>query len=405
MKKSLKGLRVLDLTRVLAGPLCTQTLGDLGAEVIKIEKPGEGDDTRIWGPPFLKDKQGRDTTESAYYLSANRNKKSVAIDLKNPEGQALIHKLIAQSDILIENFKVGGLEKYGLGYEQLKTRYPALIYCSITGFGQNGPLASEPGYDFLAQGMGGLMASTGEPGKEPMKVGVAVSDVITGLYATIGILAALQHREKTGEGQLVDVALLDCTLSAMTNLAQYYLTSGKVAPRLGNAHSTIVPYQAFETADGHIIVAVGNNSQFARLCKAIHKTEWAVDERFTTNQARLQHRDVFVPMLAEVLKTKATADWLKIFIELDVPAGPVNRMDEVFAMEQIQARGMQINMPHTLNDQPISLVGSPLKLSETPVSYNHAPPVLGQDTADVLNSLLRLDDSALRALRTAGIIG
>jgi crotonobetainyl-CoA:carnitine CoA-transferase CaiB-like acyl-CoA transferase len=405
MKKSLEGIRVLDLSRVLAGPLCTQILGDLGAEIIKIEKPGEGDDTRLWGPPFLKYQEGQDTTESAYYLSANRNKKSVAIDLKHPEGQALIHRLIAQSDILIENFKVGGLEKYGLGYAQLKTQYPSLIYCSITGFGQNGPLASEPGYDFLAQGMGGLMTATGTASGPPTKAGVAVSDVMTGLYAAIGILAALQHREKTGAGQMVDVALLDCTLSAMTNIAQYYLTSGQIAPRVGNAHSTIVPYQDFESVDGHIIIAVGNNGQFARLCQAIGKIEWAEDARFKTNQARLKNRDVLVPLLADILKTKTTADWLALMLDADVPAGPVNRMDEVFAMKQIQAREMQITLPHGLTGKDISLVGSPLKLSETPVSYALAPPVLGQHTDAVLKALLHLDADNLKALRDKGVIG
>lgn len=405
MKKSLEGIRVLDLSRVLAGPLCTQILGDLGAEIIKIEKPGEGDDTRLWGPPFLKDQEGQDTTESAYYLSANRNKKSVAIDLKHPEGQALIHQMIAQSDVLIENFKVGGLEKYGLGYAQLKTRYPSLIYCSITGFGQNGPLATEPGYDFLAQGMGGLMTATGTAGGPPTKAGVAVSDVMTGLYAAIGILAALQHRDKTGAGQMVDVALLDCTLSAMTNIAQYYLTSGRIPPRVGNAHSTIVPYQDFESADGHIIIAVGNNGQFARLCQAIGKMEWAEDARFKTNQARLKNRDVLVPLLADILKTKTTGDWLALMLDANVPAGPVNRMDEVFAMEQIQAREMQITLPHGLTGKDISLVGSPLKLSETPVSYALAPPVLGQDTDAVLTALLNLGADDLKALRNKGVIG
>ena len=306
MKKSLHNIRVLDLSRVLAGPYCTQMLGDLGAEIIKIEKPGAGDDTRLWGPPFLKDKDGNDTTESAYYLSINRNKKSVAVDIKTEAGQKIIHQLLEQSDILIENFKVGGLKQYGLGYEQLKTKYPKLIYCSITGFGQTGPMAEEPGYDLMAQAMAGLMAVTGEPDGAPMKVGVALSDIITGLNATIGILAALHHREQTGEGQRIDVALTDCTLASLTNLAQYFLTSGKPAPRLGNAHSTIVPYQAIQVKDGYIVVAVGNNEQFARFCAMIEKPEWVTDDRFAKNKNRVLNRATLIPMIEEAMKRETT---------------------------------------------------------------------------------------------------
>lgn len=404
MSKALEHIRVLDLSRVLAGPFCTQILGDLGAEIIKIEKPGAGDDTRLWGPPFLKDKDGNDTSESAYYLSANRNKKSVAIDIKTEKGQELLHKLIAQSDILIQNFKVGGLEKYGLGYAQLKEKYPRLIYCAISGFGQSGPLASEPGYDFMAQAMAGLMASTGEADEPPMKVGVALSDIITGLNAAVGMLAALHHREKTGKGQMVDVALTDCTLASLSNLAQYYLTSGTVAPRLGNAHSTIVPYQAFETQDGHIIIAVGNNDQFARFCACIGKDEWATDERFVKNSARVQHRDILVPLIKETIATQTTQHWLDLFYEHDVPSGPVNTMDQVFAMEQIQARDMQIKMDHPLNGSAIDLVGSPLKLSETPVSYDNAPPYLGQHTQEILEKILNLSADEIAQLQSEKII-
>ena len=404
MKKALAGLRVLDLSRVLAGPFCTQILGDLGAEVIKIEKPGEGDDTRLWGPPFLKDAQGRDTTESAYYLCANRNKKSVAIDLKSAEGQALIHRLLEHCDILIENFKVGGLEKYGLGYAQLKEKYPALIYCSITGFGQTGPLAHEPGYDFMAQALSGLMASTGAPDGEPMKVGVAVSDIMTGLNAAIGILAALHHRERTGAGQMVDVALTDTTIAALSNLSQYFLTSGQCAPRLGNAHSTIVPYQAFETKDSHIIIAVGNNEQFKRFCQILGQPGWAADARFAKNQSRVINRDILVPMICAIMKTKTTDAWMKATIDADIPAGPVNSMDKVFAMEQTQARGMEIRMNHPLAPAPIALVGSPLKLSETPVSYETAPPVCGQHTQEVLEKLLNLKPDEIDALKNAGVV-
>lgn len=404
MSKALKDIRVLDLSRVLAGPFCTQILGDLGAEIIKIERPGAGDDTRSWGPPFLKDKDGNDTSESAYYLSTNRNKKSVAIDLKSEEGQALLHKLIAQSDILIQNFKVGGLDKYGLSYDQLKEKYPSLIYCAISGFGQEGPLASEPGYDFLAQGMAGLMASTGDADQPPMKVGVALSDIMTGLNAAIGILAALHHREKTGEGQMIDVALTDCTLASLSNLAQYYLTSGKVAPRLGNAHSTIVPYQTFETADGHIIIAVGNNDQFARFATCVGKAEWASDERFIRNSARVEHRDTLVPMIIDVIKTRTTQDWLDLFLKHDVPSGPVNKMDQVFDMDQIQARDMQIQMQHDFTSAPIDLVGSPLKLSGTPVSYDNPPPYLGQHTQEILEKLLDLSADEITHLKDNKII-
>lgn len=403
-KKALDNIRILDLTRVLAGPFCTQILGDLGAEVIKIERPGAGDDTRHWGPPFLQDKDGNDTTESAYYLSANRNKKSVAIDIKTEKGQALVHKLLKDSDVLIQNFKVGGLEKYGLGYEQIKERHPHIIYCAITGFGQTGPLASEPGYDFLAQAMTGLMACTGEPDSAPVKAGVALSDIITGLNAAIGILAALNNRAQTGEGQMIDVALTDCTLAALTNIAQYYLTAGETAPRVGNAHATIVPYQAFETSDGYIIIAVGNNGQFTRLCTCLEKPEWADDERFAKNSARVKNREVLVPLIREIVATKTTQDWLDIFREADIPSGPVNTMDKVFEMEQIRSRDMQISMNHPLADAPVSLVGSPLKLSETPASYDNPPPCLGQHTQEILEKHLGLGADEIEQLKQDKII-
>ncbi len=402
---ALKNIRVLDLSRVLAGPSCTQILADLGADIIKVERPGEGDDTRQWGPPFLQDKDGNDTTESAYYLSANRGKRSVAIDITTEQGQDLIHRLIAQSDILIENFKTGGLDKYGLGYARIKQQYPGLIYCSITGFGQDGPLASEPGYDFLAQAMGGLMAATGVPDGEPMKAGVALSDIMTGLYAAIGILAALHHREKTGEGQHVDLALLDCTLASMTNIAQYFLTSGTCAPRLGNAHSTIVPYQAFAAQDGHIIIAIGNDRQFTRFADAIGHEEWARDERFITNRMRVKNRDILIPLIATIIKTRSCAAWLDLFHQASLSVAPVNRMDQVFAMPQIQAREMKISLPHPLTDGAISLVGSPLKLSGTPVSYDKPPPVCGEHSAAILRELLGLGDDDIAALEAESIIG
>lgn len=404
MSGALDGIRVLDLSRVLAGPVCTQILGDLGADVIKVEKPGTGDDTRAWGPPFLNDKDGKDTKESAYYLSANRNKKSVAIDIATKEGQDLIHALLEKSDVMIENFKTGSLEKYGLGYEDIHRRHKHIIYCSITGFGQTGPLSSEPGYDFIVQAMGGLMASTGHPDGEPTKAGVALSDVMTGLYATIGILAALNHRQKTGEGQMVDLALLDVTLAGMTNLAQYYLTSGKTVPRLGNAHSTIVPYQAFATTDGHVVIAVGNDRQFHKLCAVLGKPAWAEDPRFSTNSNRVLNRTVLVPMLAEQIAQRTTADWVKALQDADVPVGPVNTIDQVFAMDQIKAREMDITINHPLAKNPVHLVGSPLKLSATPVSYREAPPYAGEDTKDVLRSVLNMNDAEIDALKTKGTI-
>lgn len=404
MKTALENIRVIDLSRVLAGPFCTQILGDLGADVIKIERPHIGDETRYWGPPFLKDIEGNDTSESAYYLSANRNKRSLTVDITTPEGQEIVHALLENADVMIQNFKAGGLEKYGLGYEQIKERHPHIIYCHVTGFGQTGPMSNDPGYDFLVQALGGLMASTGDNGAPPMKVGVALSDVITGLFGCIGILSALHARKETGKGQLVDTALLDCTVSSMVNLAQYFLTSNKTAPRLGNAHSTIVPYQAFETQDGHIILTIGNDRQFARFCEAIDKHEWTEDERFSTNSARVIHRDILVPQIEEIMRGKQTADWVALLKSCNVPGGPVNTMDQVFAMEQIEQRDMKIKMPHEKAAHDIDLVGSPLKLSETPVQYSHAPPHLGQHTDDILSDILSYSDDQITALKKDGII-
>ncbi len=404
MSSSLANIRVLDLSRVLAGPVATQIMGDLGADIIKVERPGEGDDTRRWGPPYLKDSAGNDTGESAYYLSANRNKRSIAIDIAKPEGQELIHALAAKSDILIHNFKVGSLDKYGLGFEAVHARHPHLIYTAISGFGQNGPWASEPGYDLMAQAMGGLMGHTGVPDGEPMKAGVALVDVMTGLYAAIGTLAALNARAQTGKGQLVDLALLDVTLASMTNIAQYYLTSAQVPKRYGNAHATIVPYQAFATKDGHMVIAVGNDHQFARLASALGHAEWAEDARYSTNPARLQNRDALVAMIGEILAGKNIADWVALFQDIDVPAAPVNSIDKVFALEQIQARGMEISMGHSLSPVPASLVGSPFHLSDTPVSYRLPPPTLGQHTEEVLRDILGLQDADFAALRAKAVI-
>lgn len=405
MSGPLHGIRVLDLSRVLAGPSCTQMLGDLGADIIKIEKPGEGDDTRKWGPPYLKDADGADTTESAYYLSCNRNKRSVAIDITKPEGQALIHQLIEHCDILIENFKTGGLKKYGLDYDSVKERHPRIIYASITGFGQTGPLAHEPGYDLMAQAMGGLMAITGEPDGAPMKVGVALSDVMTGLHAAIGILAALHKRKETGTGEHIDVALLDCTLASLTNLAQFYLTSGKTAKRWGNAHSTIVPYQAFEAADGWIVIAVGNDSQFARFAKLLGHGEWAESETFALNRNRVKNRDELISLIIPRIKEQPSAYWVEKLEDIDIPVGPVQSIDQAFAMEQVQARGMDIEMTHPLSPAPVRLVGSPFKLTENPVDYRLPPPVCGADTESVLNEMLRLGTEDLHKLKKQNIIG
>ncbi len=402
-KKSLEGLRILDLSRVLAGPFCTQMLGDMGAEVIKIEKPFAGDDTRFWGPPFLKNADGEDTGESAYYLSTNRNKRSLAVDITSKEGQEIIDKLLTVSDVMIENFKTGGLAKYGLDYEQIKDRHAHIVYCSITGFGHTGPLAPEPGYDFLAQAMAGLMACTGAPDQEPTKVGVALSDIMTGLYAAVGILAALRAREATGKGQMVDLSLLDCTLSSLTNVAQYYLTSGRCAPRLGNAHPTIVPYQAFETKDGHIILAVGNDGQFARLCE-FAGTEWHKEERFATNAARVKNREELIPMIKQTIAAQVMTHWIEGLNDQGVPCGPVNTMDQVFEMEQIKAREMKIHMPHPDSTGEIDLVGSPLKFSATPISYERAPPKLGQHTAEILEELLGISPDELEKLEGAKVI-
>ncbi len=404
MTSSLENIRILDLSRVLAGPVCTQILGDLGADIIKVEKPGEGDDTRNWGPPFLKDKDGKDTHESAYYLSCNRNKRSVTIDITKPEGQALIHALAAQSDILIHNFKVGGLDKYGLGFDAMHEKHPHLIYVAISGFGQNGPLASEPGYDLASQAMGGLMAHTGAVDGEPMKAGVALVDVMTGLHAAIGALAALHAREKTGKGQMVDLALLDVTLASMTNIAQYYLTSGRAPARFGNAHSTIVPYQSFEARDGHFVIAVGNDHQFRKLCAYLEYPEWADDARFAHNNDRVKNRETLVPLIANILCTKNVADIIGALRDIDIPCAPVNRIDQVFAEPQIDARGMKIEMRHALSPAPVSLVGSPFHMSETPVSYRLAPPVLGQHTQEVLSSLLKISPAELAVLKEKNII-
>jgi len=403
---ALAGLRVLDLSRVLAGPWAGQLLADLGADVVKVERPGQGDDTRAWGPPWLDDGEGRATSEAAYYLSANRNKRSITVDLSEPEGQRLVRELAAQADIVIENFKVGGLEQYGLDHASLRAQNPRLIYCSITGFGQTGPYAPRAGYDFLIQGMGGLMSLTGRPdheaGEGPMKVGVALTDVMTGLYATVAMLAALSHRERTGEGQHIDMALLDVQVACLANQASNYLVGGAVPHRMGNAHPNIVPYQEFPTADGYMIIAVGNDGQFGKLCAALDHAEWASDERFTTNPQRVKHRAELIGLLREVTSTRNTADWVAAMEGAGVPCGPINTLDRVFEDPQVQARGLRIEMPHPLAGT-VPLVANPIRLSESPVAYRQAPPTLGQHTDEVLAEWLGLGADEAASLHARGI--
>ena len=397
----LTGIRVLDLTRVLAGPWCTQNLADLGAEVIKIERPGAGDDTRAWGPPYLKDATGADTTEAAYYLSANRNKYSVALDIASPRGAELVRELARQSDILVENFKVGGLRKYGLDYQTLKAENPRLIYCSITGFGQTGPYASRPGYDFMIQGTGGLMSITGErddlPGGGPQKAGVAVADLMTGMYSTVAILAALHERGRSGLGQHIDMALLDCQVAMLANQNLNYMTTGQAPKRAGNAHQNLVPYQVFAASDGHLIVAVGNDSQFRNYCRVIGLPELSDDPRFSTNPQRVQNRDALVPLLAERMATGERDFWLAELEAAGVPAGPINTLDQVYKDPQVQAREMWRELPHpTAGKVPVA--ASPLKFSDSPVQYRRPAPLLGEHTRQVLSERLGLSEEEIQAL-------
>jgi crotonobetainyl-CoA:carnitine CoA-transferase CaiB-like acyl-CoA transferase len=402
---ALEGVRVLDLSRVLAGPWATQILGDLGADVVKVEKPGEGDGTREWGPPFLKDAAGRNTAESAYYLSTNRNKRSVAIDFTRPEGQALIRRLAARSDVLIENFKVGTLARFGLGYEDLRKVNPRLVYCSITGFGQDGPYAARAGYDYLAQGMGGIMSLTGPADGEPAKVGVAIADVMTGMYATVAILAMLRRRDATGEGQHADVSLLECQIAWLANQAQSYLTSGEAPPRLGNAHPSIAPYETFPTRDGTLILAVGNDRQFRTFCEAAGAPALADDPRFRTNEDRVHHRTALAAEVRALTARRTTREWIELLEDLKVPAGPVNTIPQVFEDPHVRARGAVVEVEHPLAPRPIRLLASPLRLGATPPTYRRAPPTLGQHTDDVLGELLALSPADLAALRGAGAIG
>jgi len=413
---ALSGVRVLDLSRVLAGPWCTQTLADLGADVIKVERPPSatssgGDDTRGWGPPFLQDSAGADTHEAAYYLGTNRNKRSITVDIAVAEGQALIRKIALQSDVFVENYKVGDMARYGLDFASLHALNPRLVYCSITGFGQTGPYRERAGYDYAIQGMGGLMSVTGPSRAEiaddasgggPQKVGVAVADLFTGMYACTAILAALRHRDLTGEGQAIDMALLDTQVAMLANLGANYLTTGIAPQRIGNAHQNIVPYQVFEVADGHMILAVGNDSQFAKFCEVAGAAHIALDPRFARNAERVRHRATLVPMLAALMKARTRSDWLASLEAAKVPSGPINDLGDVFADPQVQAREMTTRLPHPLAGE-VTLVASPMKFSATPVQYRRAPPLLGEHTAEVLREF-GIDATELAVLRQAGAV-
>jgi crotonobetainyl-CoA:carnitine CoA-transferase CaiB-like acyl-CoA transferase len=405
MSGPLTGLRVFDLTRILAGPMCTQILGDLGADVIKIERPGQGDDTRKWGPPFVKDKDGKDTTESAYYLGINRNKRSVTLDISKPEGHAIAKNLIARCDIFIENFKVGDMAKYRLDYAELKFEFPRLIYCSITGFGQTGPYAPRAGYDFLAQGMGGIMSITGHADGEPTKVGVAVTDIVTGIFTSTAILAAIHHRTVTGQGQYIDMSLLDSQVGWLANAGMQYLVSGQAPQRLGNEHPSIVPYSVVKSADGFFILAVGNDSQFQKFCTFAGKPEWAADERFKTNPTRVKHRAEIYRLINDLTATKPTSYWMEGLEKLGVPVGPVNDVAQVFNDPHVLARGMKVTMPYpTAGSGSIDLIGNPIKLSESPVDYHRPPPTCGQHTDEVLKELLFMEDKEIAELRAKQVI-
>ena len=404
---ALSHIRVLDLSRVLAGPWCTQNLADLGADVIKVERPVVGDDTRHWGPPFAKDAQGNDTAESAYFICINRNKRSITVDISKPEGQEIIRELAKESDIVIENYKVDDLLKYGLDYESLRSIKPDLIYCSITGFGQTGPYAHRPGYDFIIQGMGGFMSVTGEAdefeGASPQKSGVAIADIFTGMYATTAILAAVVHRDKTGEGQYIDMSLLDTQIAVMANVSSAYLTSGNVPGRWGNASPIIVPYQTFPTSDGWMIVAAGNDSQYRHFVSAGGEEHLADNPLFKTNPLRVEHRKKLIPLLEVMTRKKTKSEWIALLEKANVPCGPINNFKEVFENEQVIARKVQINVPHPTVGN-MKLVASPMKLSKTPTEVRMAPPTLGQHTAEILHERLKLTDESIASLRDKGII-
>ncbi len=406
---ALAGIQVLDLSRVLAGPWCTQMLADLGADVVKVERPGAGDDTRHWGPPFLKDAEGTDTNQASYFTACNRNKRSVTIDMATPEGQALIKQMAAQADIVVENFKVGGLRQYGLDHESLRALNPRLIYCSVTGFGQDGPYAERAGYDLMVQAMTGLMSVTGradsEPGGGPLRVGVAVIDLFTGLYASNAILAALHARQQTGEGQHIDMALLDVGMAVLANQAAGFLATGQAPGRMGNSHPSLAPYQDFPTQDGAMLLAIGNDGQFQRFCAAAGQPEWAQDARFATNTLRVQHRAALIPAMEAVTRTRSTADWIALLEDKAVPCGPINTIAQAFDDAQVKARGLRVDLPRSAGDgiAQVSTVASPLRLARNPPVLRHAPPALGQHTDEVLAEL-GLDSARIAALRAAGVV-
>lgn len=406
---ALDGIKVLDLSRVLAGPWCTQILADLGADVVKIERPGVGDDTRTWGPPFIKDANGNDTDQASYFAACNRNKRSVTIDMATPEGQALLKQMAAQADIVVENFKTGGLAQYGLDQESLRAANPRLIYCSVTGFGHDGPYAERAGYDLMIQAMTGMMSITGRPddvpGGGPLRVGVALTDLFTGVYASTAILAALQVRDRTGEGQHIDMALLDVGMAILANQASAFLNTGEAPQRQGNTHPSLAPYQDFATQDGAMLLAVGNNGQFARFCEAAGHPEWATDARFATNTLRVKHRGVLIPMMEELTRTRTTAAWVTLLEDKAVPCGPINDIAQAFDDAQVQARGLKVTLPRDAGDGITSITGvaSPLRLSATPPVLRHAPPALGQHTQEVLAEM-GIGGERFDALRAAGVV-
>jgi crotonobetainyl-CoA:carnitine CoA-transferase CaiB-like acyl-CoA transferase len=403
----LSHIRVLDLSRVLAGPWCAQNLADLGAEVIKIERPGTGDDARAFGPPWLKDRAGRETRESAYFACANRGKKSVTVDLSKPEGQRIVRELARVSDVLVENYKVGDLARYGLGYPDLAPLNPRLVYCSITGFGQSGPYRERPGYDFMIQGMGGVMSLTGErdelPGGGPQRVGIPIADIMTGMYATVAVCAALAHRERSGAGQHLDLALLDALVGVLANQGMNYLATGEVPRRLGNAHPNIVPYQPFKTRDGEVILACGNDKLFAKFCEVAGCPQLARDPRFATNAKRVENREDITRLLAEIFRTRTTRQWCELLEAAGVPNGPINDLKQVFEEPQVVARGMRIELEHALAGR-IPLIASPMRFSSTALEYRLAPPVLGQHTDEVLRALLGLPEAEIARLRAQGVL-
>ncbi|MBT2323500.1 CoA transferase [Variovorax paradoxus] len=406
---ALDGIKVLDLSRVLAGPWCTQILADLGADVVKIERPGVGDDTRTWGPPFLKDAHGRDTDQATYFTACNRNKRSVTIDMATPEGQALLKKMAAQSDIVVENFKTGGLKQYGLDHESLRAANPRLIYCSVTGFGHDGPHASRAGYDLMIQATSGMMSITGRPddvpGGGPLRVGVALTDLFTGVYASSAILAALEVRHRTGEGQHIDMALLDVGMAILANQASAFLNTGVAPKRQGNSHPSLAPYQDFHTKDGAMLLAIGNNGQFARFCEAAGHADWASDPRFATNTLRVRHREVLIPQMEAVTRTRSTAEWIALLEDKAVPCGPINDIAQAFEDEQVKARGLAVSLPRQAGDGIDHIVGvaSPLRLQGTPPVLRHAPPALGQHTDEVLAEM-GIDEKQRAVLRAAGVL-